>query len=246
MRGGDTDRRLPGGEARKGRWLRAGSRRHDSAKASESDDQRGASGAGGDVGGGTAATGDAGASGASGGAAAPAATGGAPAVEATGGAPTGDATGGASTGGAAGAPPIIGTASSNLIPADRGIVVLDLDVSGVIGFWYTYQDEGGSLITPAYEDPNGFGPFGSYNGEFCYSGVAIGHNDVAFDTNWGVGVGLGVCQIPWDADALPADLAGQPLGARFQAADCLSLPETRPQRNHCRFPGSAVSSAAPC
>ena len=29
-------------------------------------------------------------------------------------------------------------------------------------------------------------------------------------------------------------------------SSCLSLPETRPRRNHCRFSGGAVSSAAPC
>jgi hypothetical protein len=116
--------------------------------------------------------------------------------------------------------------SSGIIPNDGGNFAKDWDVSGVIGSWYIYADSdddkpGTSTITAAYQDPNGYGPFGNENGQFCFSGTTTGHHDVDYQTNWGVGIGVDVCAFPEDLSWLPADLqsAASP-EQKFQASAC--------------------------
>ena len=110
--------------------------------------------------------------------------------------------------------------NSGIIPDDGGNFAKDWNVSGVIGSWYTYVDTGGSSISGDYQDPAGYGPFGSQNGEFCFTGLASGHGDVNYSTNWGAGVGLDVCAMPDDVSWLPTDLQAAGAGNKFQAGSC--------------------------
>jgi hypothetical protein len=138
---------------------------------------------------------------------------------------TGGTTGttGGTTGNTGGTTSTTGDGASGLIPADGGNYVKDWDVSGVIGAWYTYQDEAGSTITPHMADPTGNGPFGN-DGQFCFSGTAVGHMDSAYDTNWGAGVGMDLCGFPEDLTWLPTDLQGVATSEqKFSAVDCPTL-----------------------
>ncbi len=120
--------------------------------------------------------------------------------------------------------------NSGIIPDDGGNFAKDWNQSGVVGSWYTYQDTGGSSISGDYPDPAGYGPFGNQNGEFCFTGLASGHQDTNWDTNWGAGVGLDLCAMPAEMSWLPADL---------QAA---ASPEQKFQSNSCPTLLSAVNS----
>jgi len=133
--------------------------------------------------------------------------------------------GGTVTGsGGAGTPVDAHPGNSGIIPDDGGNFAKDWNVSGVVGAWYTYVDTGGSTMDSSYTDPANYGPFGSQNGEFCFSGVAAGHQDTNYSTNWGAGLGLDVCAMPADMAWLPADLqAAASPEQKFQAGSCPTL-----------------------
>ena len=110
---------------------------------------------------------------------------------------------------------------SGIIPDDGGYFIKDWNQSGLIGSWYSYEDTGGSSISGTYPDPAGYGPFGNQNGEFCFIGVASGHQDTNWSTNWGAGVAFDVCAFPDDMSWLPLDLqAAASPEQKFQAANC--------------------------
>ncbi len=141
-------------------------------------------------------------------------------VSGTGGGGTGGSgTGGSGTGG--GTPVDAHPGNSGIIPDDGGNFIKDWNVSGLIGSWFTFTDTGGSSIYGEYPDPAGYGPFGNQNGEFCFAGVAAGHEDTNWATNWGAGVAFDVCAMPADMSWLPIELqsAASP-EQRFQAASC--------------------------
>lgn len=140
------------------------------------------------------------------------ASGGAAGTPATGGSAGTEATGGATT---------VVVGESGLIPADQGNFIEDWNASGVLGAWYTYADEGGSEIASVYLDPNGYSDIGSVDGEMCFEGTAVGHNDTDQATNWGAGVGFDVCGYPDSFTGLPEEVtAGVTAGETFTAADC--------------------------
>jgi hypothetical protein len=193
--------------------------------------------AGGDSGGSTSVGGGAVVPGAGGGL--PLGYGGLPVVGSGGGLPTGyggslpTGSGGSTvvTGsGGSGTPVDAHPGNSGIIPDDGGNFAKDWNVSGVVGSWYTYADTGGSSISSDYADPAGYGPFGNQNGEFCFTGLASGHQDTNYTDNWGAGVGLDLCAMPADMSWLPADL---------QAA---ASPEQKFQSNSCPTLLSAVNS----
>jgi hypothetical protein len=65
------------------------------------------------------------------------------------------------------------------------------------------------------------GPFGSENGEMCFSGTVPGHDDTDYETYWGAGIGFAVCAYPEDTGGLPSELqaAGEPEQV-FSAESC--------------------------
>ena len=129
---------------------------------------------------------------------------------------------GGATGGEAGAAgEYIATGTEGIIPNDGTDYAKDWAVSGVIGPWFTFDDGEGSEITPLYPHPTGDGAFGNQDGEFCFSGTTLGHDDLYWDAIWGVGVGLEVCRFPEDAAWVPPEVASlaEP-GTRFSSEDC--------------------------
>jgi hypothetical protein len=169
------------------------------------------------TGSGGAATGSGGAATGSGGAA----TGSGGAATGSGGAATGS--GGAATGSGGSASCGEHTGDSGIIPDDEGNFIKDWNVSGLVGSWYTYADDGGSTIESAYTDPADPSSIGNSDGEFCFSGTSVGHNDADYDTNWGSAVAFDVCKMPDDTCFLPQTMRdAASAGEQFSAGECPS------------------------
>ena len=169
------------------------------------------------VGSGGAAVGSGGAAVGSGGAA----TGSGGAATGSGGAATGS--GGAATGSGGSESCGEHTGDSGIIPDDEGNFIKDWNVSGLVGSWYTYADEGGSEITSAYTDPADSSSIGNSGGEFCFSGTALGHEDTNYETHWGAAVAFDVCKMPDDTCFLPQTMRdAASAGEQFSAGECPS------------------------
>jgi hypothetical protein len=133
--------------------------------------------------------------------------------------------GGLATAGTAGTGVTQLSGDSGIIPTDGGSFVHDWDQSGVIGFWWMNTDDSGSTMIAAEPDPTGYGDFGSAAGHFCFSGIALGHNDVDHGVIWGAQVGFSVCTFPdLMMTLLPSELQSAAAPDQgFAAQDCPTL-----------------------